>query len=153
MGEIYEFGEAPVKLYLEGANFQDSFRLLLAIDNSYKAYGGDQLLLTKETELVTKEATESEYDINKNTEFSNTKKIIAETIFTRYTSRYEVEETIDKFFLPEKTQEIKKTINKTFPEKNFQDDYPYTATLSLLFNEYNKPEYIKNINETIQLSD
>ncbi|MCF7867017.1 hypothetical protein K9L67_03780 [Candidatus Woesearchaeota archaeon] len=141
--ENYFINDKTVKVYLDNDEFSDSLNLLLELDKIYKTLGGDQLLIKNVKEFIEIKVTESEYDANKETKFSNINFIKKESIFSKYASREIVEETIDNFFKSEKTREIKDKLNSKFPEKLFYQDYPYIATLSILFNEYNKKEYLK----------
>jgi len=117
------------------APFGDIFELFLAIDTLYVSMGGSGLKLTS-TDMFEEEVPESPYESHPITPFTNTKKVLQESTFTRYVPRQQVYDAIDKFAKPDMVAKIRREIDKKFPEDKFDDVFPYSAVFNILFNDH-----------------
>lgn len=127
----------PISIFLEGKKipFLDEMKIFLALDDLYKAIGGDSLQISNGEYLEKIVEPESEYEINQGTGFENQKTRLVSSLTTSHIQRKEVYATVRFLSKLEKTEEIIQILDQKFPEKVWEDNLPRIKTLLYLFNE------------------
>jgi len=115
------------------ASFSEILEFYLALEKVYVAMGGSGLRISSEDKRM-ENVPESPYELHKGTPFENTQRVVRDSIFPRYIPRQQVYDAIDKFVRPKMTKRVRQDLDQRFPRNEFGDNFPYCATMDLLFN-------------------
>jgi hypothetical protein len=127
----------PLSLYFDNhIPFSDFVGLFLAINELYKSLGGDALQVNNIEELHRVTEAESAFEQHTGTPFANMAVRLHQSPFDPYMSRKEAYSTINEYAKPEKSKQIREELDKRYPTKTWDGQFPIAGVCQVLLNEH-----------------
>ncbi|VVB78805.1 Uncharacterised protein [uncultured archaeon] len=130
-----------IGLVLDQSSFGLKLASLLGLEKKLKPYMCDELKIT-DTDYLETVSESSPYDPLKGTPYESREEILVPSPVTSYVKRNEVYNSLKTLAKPDRLDQLVAELDKKFPEKLWEDNFPGLETLQYLFNE--KKDFFKN---------